>query len=337
MMKQITLEKFGKPDLVAKCVEAPEPGEPSAWEVVVKILAFPINAADLATLAGVYGTLPSLPSVIGMEAVGTVVSIGSSVTRVSVGQTVVMIGNNNWCQFRKVPEALVHPIPEGSDLLQMSLLKVNPITALMMLRADGLTRPGDWVIQNAPLSSVGQCVLQLAKELQLRTINVVRREEAKAEVKQLGGDISIEDGPDLARRLKDLIGMTPIKLGLDAVAGASTGQLADCLSEGGQIVNYGMLSNESCVVSPQRTIFNGLRLQGFWLTKSLPRLNAQSRHELFDYVAARIANQTLKVRIDSCFPIEEIAAAILRADSPERDGKVIIIADKALQAELCND
>ena len=78
-MKQVVYEKFGPPSTVAKCVEAPDPQAPSAWEVIVAVDAFPINPADLAMMYGQYGILNKPPSTIGMEAVGTVVEKGKSV------------------------------------------------------------------------------------------------------------------------------------------------------------------------------------------------------------------------------------------------------------------
>lgn len=323
-MKQIQFDTFGPPSLVAKCVEVADVGAPSAWEVVVDIVAFPINVADLAMLAGRYGTLPKLPSTIGMEASGIVVEVGSSVKDIQPGDRVVVLGNNNWAERRKVAVGAVHKISSEGDMHQMSMLKVNPTTAQMLLTDCVALSPGDWVLQNAPLSSVGRCVIQLAKAKELKTINVVRRIEAAAEVTELGGDHVLEDGPDLAQRVRSLVRHDPIKLALDAVAGHGVQRLAECLSEGGKIVNYGMLSNEPCVIGPEQTIFRGISLHGFWLSKFLNRLSLLERKSLFDSMAEMIASGQLKIAVDSCFGIRDISAAIQRAEQSGRSGKVLI-------------
>ncbi len=62
MFHQIQLDHFGPPDQVVRCIECPELGPPSAWEVVVDVFAFPINVADIAMLAGRYGSLPKPPA-----------------------------------------------------------------------------------------------------------------------------------------------------------------------------------------------------------------------------------------------------------------------------------
>lgn len=326
-MKQIIVERFGQPSAVAKCVSVPDLGSPCPWEVVIEIEAFSINAADLAMMMGKYGFLPKLPTPIGMEAVGRISEVGSSVSRMAVGQRVIILANNNWSQRRKLPEALVHAIPEDADAKQFSMLKVNPATAHMLLTDHVQLSRGDWVLQNAPLSSVGQCVLQIARTMGLRTINIVRRAEAKAEVVALGGDVAILDGPDLQEQIRSHITHDPVMLGLDAVAGSAVQRLAECLSENGKIINYGMLSGEPCKIFAEQTIFRGISLQGFWLSKTLNRLSLVQRTELFDGLGSMLMRKDLELKIDSCFHITEISEALRRSEASERDGKVVVLAN----------
>ena len=324
-MKQIQFNAFGQPSVVARCVEVPDLGAPSAWEVVVEIEAFPINVADLAMLSGNYGTLPQLPATIGMEAVGKVVECGSAVKTLAIGDRVVLLGNNNWAERRKIPLAAVHKVDETIDPVQLAMLKVNPATAYILLDKFVKLAPGDWVIQTAPLSSVGQCIIQLAKARGVKTINVVHRSNLQAEVIARGGDVVLEDGADLAERVRSAIGHDPLQLALDAVAGSGVQRLAESLGEGGQIINYGMLSNESCTIDPSQTIFRGISLHGFWLSKVLNRLSLNDRTHLFNTLGDLMVSGQLKIDIDSCFAIADINQALRRAEERGRKGKVIVL------------
>ena len=323
-MKQIRFTSFGQPSAVAKCVEVPDVGPPSAWEVIVEVEAFPINPADLAMLSGRYGKLPKLPATIGMEAVGRVAICGTAVKDLAVGDRVVILANNNWAERRKVPIAAVHKVPCDGDVTQYAMMKVNPATAYMLLNRFQQLSENDWIIQTAPLSSVGQCVMQIAKAMKLRTINVVRRADTKPEVVSLGGDLAIEDGPDLAQRVRTAIGHHPLRLALDAVAGAGVQRLAECLSEGGQIINYGMLSTEHCLLSPEQSIFRGISLVGFWLSNILNRLTLPERTSLYSAISDLIGTNQLKMAIDSQFSLHDIAEALRRAEQGGRSGKVIV-------------
>jgi NADPH:quinone reductase-like Zn-dependent oxidoreductase len=223
--------------------------------------------------------------------------------------------------------AAIHKVPVEADVQQMSMLKVNPATAFMLLNHFVALDSGDWIIQNAPLSSVGTCVIQLAKLKGIRTVNVVRRPESISRVLELGGDVVIEDGPDLAARVEKVTRNAPIKLGLDAVAGPGIQRLAECLAEGGKIVNYGMLSGEACRLDPEETIFRGITLVGFWLSKMLNRLSLQERRTLFDSLAHWMAEGKLKIEVDSEYSFSNIADAIRHAEQPNRQGKIIVRVD----------
>ncbi|MCA9159558.1 MAG: alcohol dehydrogenase catalytic domain-containing protein, partial [Planctomycetales bacterium] len=164
-MKQIVFHAFGPPSIVARCEEAGEPSSPSAWEVTVQVEAFPINPADSAMIRGQYGFLNQPPSGIGMEGAGRIIEVGKSVKDLRVGDPVILLANNNWCQRRTVPATLVVKVPEDADLNQMAMLKVTGLTAWKLLTEIIPLKSGDTIVQNAPLSAVGQCVIQIANIL----------------------------------------------------------------------------------------------------------------------------------------------------------------------------
>ena len=57
------------------------------------------------------------------------------------------------------------------------MLKVNPATAYLMLNNYIKINNGDYILQNAANSGVGNYVIQLAKMYNIRTINLIRRKE----------------------------------------------------------------------------------------------------------------------------------------------------------------
>jgi len=60
---------------VIHAVEA-EPPQLHPGQVLVEVLAAPINPSDILTLTGDYGMLPPLPAVAGNEGVGRVAELG---------------------------------------------------------------------------------------------------------------------------------------------------------------------------------------------------------------------------------------------------------------------
>jgi NADPH:quinone reductase-like Zn-dependent oxidoreductase len=199
-MKAIQIEAFGNPAEVAKLVDIPDVGTPGAGEVVIAVEASPINPYDLLMIAGSYGYRPRLPAIMGTEGVGRVVAVGAGVKHLKEGdRALVPFLHPTWAERIKTDAPWLQPLPSG-DINQFAMMGVNPPTAYLLLTDIVKLPRGSWVIQNGANSGVGRATVAIAKSLGLRTVNVVRRDEVVAEMKALGGDVVLVDGPDLAKR-----------------------------------------------------------------------------------------------------------------------------------------
>ena len=298
----------------------------AAGQALVAVLAAPINPSDVLMLTGGYGILPPLPAIGGSEGVGRIVELGPDTTGLRVGQTVLLpAGSGTWATHLVAELRRLVPLPDGADPQQLSMLTVNPATASLMLSEFVTLAAGDWVIQNVANSGVGGYLIQLARLRGLRTVNVVRRESAVASVKAQGGDVVLVDGDDLHQRVKAAVGEAPVRLGIDAVGGHGTNRLARCLAEGGTLVNYGSMSGEASVVSAQSFIFNDVTLRGFWLAKWFTQATREAQQALYGELAGLIARGQLSARVHATYPVERIQAAVLAANTGERDGKILIV------------
>jgi NADPH:quinone reductase-like Zn-dependent oxidoreductase len=252
------------------------------------------------------------------------VAVGSSVRDLTVGDRVINLGRDNWCQRRKVPATQALKVPADADVLQLAMLKVNPATALMMLRHYVPLRPGDWVIQDAANSAVGTNLIRLAKGDGIRTLNVVRREVLIEPLTAIGADAVMVDGDDLAERTPQATGGAPIRLAIDAIGGAMVLRLADCLAEGGTVVNYGLLSGQPCQLGAHHTVFKGITLTGFWLQRALTSMQRQDLEALYAELSRRVASGALRVEVEATYPIEEIKVALAHARREGRYGKILV-------------
>ena len=119
---------------------------------------------------------------------------------------------------------------------------------------------------------------------------------------------------------------------IDAVAGEATGRLARCLSEGGVVVNYGLLSGMPCAIDPHMVVFRGITLTGFWLVNFLGAMSGGDRASLYAELAERVASGELHVDVEAVYPIEEIKTALEHAARAGRDGKILVTANGPLSS-----
>jgi NADPH:quinone reductase-like Zn-dependent oxidoreductase len=180
------IKAFGEPTEVLEVVDVPEPASPAAGEVLVGVEYAPVNMNDLYLIQGAYPVRPSLPSFVGNEGVGRVLTVGSGVEHLKVGDRVLVpLYAFSWRERVVVPAAGLFSLPDAGPR-QLAMLGINPPTASLLLDEASDLKPGDWVAQNAANSGVGRSVISIAKARGLKTINAVRRPELIPELEAIG-------------------------------------------------------------------------------------------------------------------------------------------------------
>jgi mitochondrial enoyl-[acyl-carrier protein] reductase / trans-2-enoyl-CoA reductase len=329
-MLAASIAAFGRPDAVIELIEQPDPGEPGPGEVVIDAELFPINPADLLNLEGRYGaTQPALPMTPGAEGVGRIAKAGAGVSHVKSGDRVLLPGPGTWRARFKVPAKAVFALPGGVDPKQLAMLRVNPPTAWLMLHEYVAPQPGQWLVQNAANSGVGHCLIRLAREAGVKTLNVVRRAELAPALQALGADAVLTDGPDLDARVRAATGGGALPLAIDAIGGSATQRLARCVDDGGTVVNYGVLSGEACMVDGRETVFRDIRLRGFWLRRWFVETPPEKIGALYRELAARMSDGRLAVEVEAVYPVRRIKEALAHAGRSGRGGKILVSFDAA--------
>ncbi len=323
-MKIVQFSRFGPPEQVAECIDAEDPPAPGDEEVLLDVLAFPINPADTLMFEGRYALRPPLPSRAGGECIARVSAVGTSVADLREGDWVIPLDRDNWVQRKLAKADRVMKVPAGIDPLQLAMLKVNPPTAYLMMTKYVTLAPGDWILQDAANSGVGHCLIRLAKAEGFKTVNIVRREGLAGGLTALGADVVLVDGPDLAKRITAATGGAPIRLAIDAVSGGQIVRFGNALADEATVVNYGLLSGENPQLSGHQCVFKRLRLTGFWLTPWLQKSSRQEIATLYAGLAQRIADGTLNIPVQATFPIEDIKQALALANGYHRAGKVLV-------------
>ncbi|PYI93432.1 MAG: alcohol dehydrogenase [Verrucomicrobia bacterium] len=321
--KAAIYETHGNPAEVLRVVDCPWP-EPAANEVVVKMSAAPINPADLNSIEGKYPIKPELPATPGMEGAGVVIEVGSEVRDLAVGTQVILPHNfGTWREIAVIAADKLVVVPKEIEPIQAAMLKVNPITAWRLLHDFVPLRPGDWLMQNAANSGAGQCVIQIARELGYKTVNVVRRAELVDELRSLGGDVVLVDGENLRDEVAAATQRASIRLALNAVGGENALRVAKCLASDATMVTYGAMSLQPLSIPNGMLIFKNLRFTGFWVNKWYDSATLEQRAETFAPIFEMAKRGLLQTKVEKTYRLGEAAAAIAHASQHKRSGKIL--------------
>jgi trans-2-enoyl-CoA reductase len=316
-------ETHGNPPDVLRVESRPWP-TPAAGEAVVKMCAAPINPADLNQIEGKYPVRPELPATPGFEGAGVIVELGMGVTNVAIGTLVILPHNvGTWRDAVAVKADELVVVPGRITPEHAAMLKINPMTAWRLLHDYIELEQGDWLIQNAANSAAGRAVIQIARELGYKTVNVVRRAELIDELRAEGGDVVLVDGENLREQVKAATSGAPIRLGLNAVGGESALRLANCLAPGSTLVTFGAMSLQPLKIPNGLLIFKDLRFRGIWINKWYDNATPAQRMEAFQRLFEMAKRGLLKTKIEKSYPLTEAKAAVAHAAQGKRSGKII--------------
>ena len=206
-MRQLQLVAFGEPSDVIELKTVPEPAL-GQDDVLISMEAAPLNPSDFMLVRGIYGVRPALPFPLGAEGVGRVTRTGSKVDVALRSKRVLILPTyeqGTWADEVVVPVRNIVPMSDKADPLELSMIGINPVTAYLLLNRYVSLMPGDWTGQTAANAAMGQYIIALAKLAGVKTLNVVRREEAAEQVRQWGGDRVVLQGDNLHKDIEEAL------------------------------------------------------------------------------------------------------------------------------------
>jgi len=197
-MRVIRFEQFGEPAEVLRVCEVEDPIVKEG-EVLVRMQASPVNPSDLLNIRGGYSTRPDLPATPGFEGVGIVESSGGGVRGALLkGKRVIVLNRQtgNWAEKVAVSNKFVIPVSSKLTLDESATFFVNPATAYILVKQLLRIPKNQWLLQTAAASAVGKMVIRLGNYYGFQTLNVVRRHEQAAQLKEIGAKHVIVYNPE---------------------------------------------------------------------------------------------------------------------------------------------
>lgn len=329
-VQALRYHEHGKPQDVLQ-LETLDLAEPGPGEALVALRAAVLHPSDLGMIGGTYGRLRELPAVAGREGVGEVLAVGQGVVRLNVGDRVKMPEESVLAEAVCADADDFEKAPADLPLEMAAMAFINPPTAYRLLEDFVDLQEGDWIIQNAANSAVGQCVIGLAKKRGVKSINLVRDvEKWEGPLKDLGADVVLADGDDFYKQIKDATGGDKPRLGLNSIGGDSVIKMIRSMGEGGVVVTFGGMVGDKVRFPTRNLIFDDVALRGFWMDRWARKASSNERGAMQHAVNDLIRLGAFKISVAEKFPMARAKEAFAEAASGGRDGKVLVTGDFSL-------
>lgn len=295
---------FGAAD-VQEFFERPNPA-PGPDEVLIRVAAAGVNPLDHHLRSGhvreLNGHVP-FPHVLGMEAAGTVLAVGSDVTGLSVGDRVTgfaLTGAGTYADTTLLLGASTARVPDALSDVWAATIPVAGTTALDVL--DQLALPtGASLLINGIGGGVGIAVAQLARDHGLRVVGTGSTAE-RALATATGAEFVDYTTGSLAERLR---GHVPdgVDAVVDTVGGRSLRDVAPLAKQPSAVVSVGDASVTE--------------LGGTQVHRRLDRAG-------FERVADLMVQGQLDPHISATYPLTRAPEALALVEGRHAPGKLVI-------------
>lgn len=319
-MRAILIRSLGGPEVLgAEDVDEPVAGP---GRVVVEIAAAGLNFIDTYHRTGLYPV--GLPFTPGLEAAGTVASVGHGVDGLSVGDRVAFCSIlGAYAERAVVPADQLVPVPREVPLDTAAASMVQGLTALYLATETYPLEDGSTCLIHAGAGGVGLILTQMAKRLGATVFTTVGS-DSKAEISRAAGadHVIVYTREDFGDRVRDIGGERPIDVIYDGVGKATVPTGFGLLRKFGMMVAFGNASGAVEPVDPLVLSANG----SLFFTRPTLFDHVAERDSLLgmsEQLFARIADG-LEMRIGDRYPLEEAADAHRALEGRATTGKVLI-------------
>jgi NADPH:quinone reductase-like Zn-dependent oxidoreductase len=314
-MKAFIYEKYGPPETL-RMTEIDQPA-PAANEVLVKVLAVSVNAADWHALRGkplfaraTLGLMRPKHQLLGVDIAGQVEAVGSGVHRFKPGDEVYANlldhGYGGFAEYVSVPVDVMASKPAGLSFEEAAAVPMAAVTALQGLRHHGELQPGQQVLINGATGGVGSFAVQLAKAYGAEVTAVTSTPNLDL-VRSLGADHVLDYTHDdfvKSGRRYDRI--------LDTVGNQSVPELRRALAEGGKAAVTGFTSVAKLLA---------VSLRG---GKTIAMVSAHVTTSDLELLSALIEAGKVRPQIDRRYRFADLPAAIAYLEQGHARAKVVV-------------
>jgi NADPH2:quinone reductase len=216
--------------------------------VLVRVLGAAANFPDVLMCQGAYQVRPPLPFTPGVELCGEVVTVGSGVTGIAVGDRVIggsALPSGAYAELALMNAGAVLPAPAGLDDAEAAAFFISYQTGWFGLHRRARLAAGETLLVQAAAGGVGSGAIQLGKAAGARVIGVVGGEHKAEVARALGADVVVDRlSQDFVQVVKEVTNGRGADVVYDSVGGEAYNRSTKCIAFEGRILVVGFASGQ---------------------------------------------------------------------------------------------
>jgi NADPH:quinone reductase-like Zn-dependent oxidoreductase len=319
-MEAIVQDGYGCAD-VLRLARIPKP-EIAGSEVLLRVHAAGLDRGGWHLMTGrpyllrpVVGLRRPRNPGFGLDVAGTVVAVGSGVTRFSVGDEVFGFGRGSFAEYAPAREDKLARKPASLTFEQAAVVPVSAVTALLALTDVGHVKAGQKVLVTGASGGVGSYAVQLARAFGAEVTGVCSTAKLDL-VRALGAahvvDYTRDDFADGGHRY-DLI--------IDIAGNPALSRLRRALTPAGTAVIVG--GEDGGNLTGLGRQFRALALSPF-LRQRLAIVTPRQRSADLERLAELIGAAQVTPSIGATYPLDQAPDAMRHLEAGKARGKVVI-------------
>ena len=323
-MKAVVFNCYGSPD-VLQLTSIGRPA-PKPHQVLVRVHAAGVNPLDWHVMRGApyimrlsAGLGAPDDQSMGVDFAGTVIEIGSEVTKFKVGDEVFGGANGSFSEYVVVSQdGSITIKPSNISFEEAAAVPVAAITALQALRDHGELRAGQKVLINGASGGVGTFAVQIAKALGAEVTGVCSTRNQEM-VRSLGADYMFDykkEDYTLSGNQYDLI--------IDMVGNHSISKNRDVLKPGATFVIVG--AEKGDWIGPLMNPIKAMMTAPF-VDEKLLFFVAQMKQEDLEYLGDLLESGLMRPEIDRRYSLDQVPEAIAYSEEGHVRGKLVVNMD----------
>jgi len=322
-MNTIAFDNTGSPEEVLQITskEKPVPGDK---EVLVRILAAPINPSDIYFIEGSYRIKAQLPGqTAGLEATGIVEKAGRDAD-IPEGALVAFFYKDTWAEYALVPAQELAVLPSDFPLDKAAQFTLNPFSAWGLLDM-AAPAAGEWMLLTGANSALGRIIIQLAVKKEVHVIALVRDMAQAAELQSLGAKFVYHlDDPHLAGDIQQATEGKGLSAALDTIGGPLLTTIIQNMAPFGRLIIYGRIKDEPAQFNNGQILYKNLTIRGFGVRSFLSGQTKTQRADMIRQLAAIIGQSSFQLPVAETFPWRQFKNALQQNNQSGRPGKTLL-------------